>query len=69
MKVYRKPEQFTPISIILETQKDADLFISIMDKIDMKHCNAISPPRITKEEYGVVRHISDAFTNMVGLRD
>ena len=69
MKVFRKPAQFTPISIVLETQKDADLFISIIDKIDMKHCNAGTPPRITKDEYAIVRHISNAFNNMVGMRD
>lgn len=69
MKVFRKPPQFSPISIVLETQKDADLFISIIDKIDMKHCNANTTPVITKYEYAIVRHISDAFTDMIGMRD
>lgn len=69
MKVFRKQSEFNPISIVLETQRDADLFISIIDKVDMKHCNANPPPGITKAEYAIVRHISDAFTKMVGLRD
>ena len=62
MKICREPAVFSPISIILEKQKEADLFLSIIKKLDARHCNANPPPKITGDEYKIIRHISDAFT-------
>jgi hypothetical protein len=67
MIISRKPI-YSPITITLQTKSEADLFISIIDKIDAKHCHEGQPPKITKAEYELVRNISDSFTNFVGLR-
>lgn len=65
MKFKQKKEVFRPFSITFEGEQEAINFLSIIDKIDWKRNNANSPPDITKEEYEVVRQISDAFTNEI----
>ena len=68
MLIYRDKPQFRPITIVLETQEDAEKFISIIDKVDAWHTMANLPPKLTKEEREMVITISDHFTNMVGYR-
>jgi len=63
MKIKQQNPEYTPIKITLETEREAQLFLSLIDKIDWKECHANPPPGITKEEYGIVKTISDAFAN------
>jgi hypothetical protein len=67
MIISRKPI-YSPITITLQTQQEADRFLSIIDKIDANHCKTHQLPAITKAEYELVRVISDSFTNFVGIR-
>ena len=65
MKIKQQKPEYTPIKIILETEREAQLFLSLIDKIEWKEChaNANPPPEITKDEHEIVKTISDAFTN------
>lgn len=63
MKFSQKKPQYTPITITLETEEEAKAFLSLIDKIDWKYSHANPPPEVTREEYEIVKTISDAFTN------
>lgn len=67
MKISQEQPIFQPIIIKLESKKEADLFLSIIDKIDAATNNAVAP-KISKEELCLVTKISDRFTDLVGLR-
>jgi hypothetical protein len=67
MKI-QQAKTFQPITITIETAREAELFIGIIDKVDAWHCHSSGPPHLTLNEYELVRTISDAFTDEVGLR-
>lgn len=69
MKIQQE-KTFAPITITIETAIEAALFIGIIDKVDAWYRNSGvgKPTKPTVEEYVVVRTISDAFTETVGLR-
>ena len=66
MKIYS--EGYKPVVIKLEKESEAETFIRIIDKLDEWHvCD--EPPRvITKQEYEMIRTISDLFTDLIGSR-
>mgnify|MGYP000846774631 CR=1 FL=1 len=67
MKVHQA-KTFSPITITIETAKEAEMFVGIIDKVDAWHCHSCGPPHLTVGDYELVRTISDAFTYTVGLR-
>ena len=64
MKIKQKEAPFNPITITLETQQEAEKFISIIDKIDWYRNNANPPPDVTEEEYKLVVQISNSFGHL-----
>ena len=62
MKFEQQRPEYSPIRITLETEREAKLFISLIDKLDWGGCPANPLPELRKEEYEIVKRISDAFT-------
>lgn len=62
MKFSQEQAPFKPIMITLETRQEAELLLSLIDKIDHAECHSGPAPKVTKDEYEIVRKISDAFT-------
>jgi len=56
-------KEFKPISIILETKKEAQDFISIIDKIN-NYCNRND---LIVSEVELINKISDAFSNELNI--
>lgn len=61
---------YIPITISLETKEEADLFFSIVDKIDAdRNNNNEDKFAITAKEYKIIFSLSEFRTDTVGLRD
>jgi len=69
MRITQEPSTFQPITITLQTKHEADLFLSIIDKINAATNNAGLAPKVTKAEMCLATEISDWFTDSsIGLR-
>jgi len=68
MKISQTPSIFQPITITLQTKREADLFISIINKIDAAKNNAGPAPIVTHAELTIVTEISNWFTDSIGFR-
>ena len=61
-------QEYSPITITLQTQHEADVFIGIIDKVDDWHANANPPHKLCKAEREMIIKLSDSFTDILGLR-
>jgi hypothetical protein len=68
MKFEREKQKFQPIKITFETEREANDFISLIDKIESNRNNSGRPPEINAAEYTLVVKISEFFTDTIGLR-
>jgi len=68
VRISQAPQTFQPITITMQTREEADLFISIIDKLDATKNNAGPTPIITHAELSIVTEISNLFTDLIGLR-
>jgi len=59
--------QIQQISISF-SKEEIKTFVKIIDKLDSKFCNANPPEPITKDEYKLIKTISDSLTDIIGLR-
>lgn len=69
MKISTGKPKYKKIKIVLETKKEADSFMSLIDKVDMRRCNANMPPMVSENEYELVKQISNFFTDIVGFME
>ena len=60
---------FSPITITLESQDEADVFISIIDKIDQWISHSEAKLKLNDRERHMVVNMSNAYTDIGGLRD
>ena len=64
MKISQEKVEYKPISIILETRKDAKIFISLIDKITDAIMYEKSVIISSDEQKRMINKISDSFTNL-----
>jgi hypothetical protein len=62
-------QKYNPITITLESEAEADIFISIIDQVDSLLGN-INPHReITLSQRELIKDLSDKWSNLAGVRE
>ena len=60
---------FSPITITLESQDEADVFIGLFDKINRWQATSVAKLNITDKERHMVVNISNTYTDIGRLRE
>ena len=65
MKIKQKKAEFEPITITIESCEGANVFFSLVDKIDAEHCHDGETLELESDEYKIIMDLSNARSSML----